>query len=146
MDALDMNNLRSLETLLILLVTLLSLLFSIIRLRNKVIRLPFEIIYVISIFISVIRLMQTIDLCLQGSPAGRDYSGLISLQFGIYCLNLGSLCLYMIQLKWQQGLRGCREHFEKCDFCKGDLYAHGVPRLEKNQRVCGKCLLLIQEE
>lgn len=133
---------KTIVCVLIFILTALKLLFSLKKIRLKNYRLPFELIYICSVAISVIRVSQYINLYLEGCLSYRNFETSFLLEIGTYILNIFSMATYFIK---QNIDKMTGEIYDKCEVCNGDLYAFGAPEVINKHHVCGACARTINE-
>ena len=127
---------------LVLIVLILRISFTLMRTRLKTYRLPFELIYILSVVISVVKMWQYISLYLAGDLLFRDFEMSFMLEVGTYGLSLLSLTTYLIRRKETELTK---DMYDKCEVCNGDLYAHGPPDVVATHHICGSCIRTINE-
>ena len=137
-----MNSSRIIICILILTVTILRLLFSVMRTRLNNYSLLFELVYLLCILISVIKISQYVSLYMAGDLSSGDFGMSFSLEMGTYALNLISMVTYFIRYNLAKLTNGM---YDKCEACNGDLYAYGPPNIINNRHICGACTQTINE-
>ena len=116
---------RIIVCLLVLVVVILRVLFTAMRIRLKNYRLPFELIYILSIAISVVKISEYISHYLAGDLSAKDFEISFILEIGTYSLNLLSIATYFIR---QKEAKLTENMYDKCEVCGGVLYAYAPPR------------------
>ncbi len=132
----DIRVLKIFTYVLIIVVSTLQIIFSLLRIRLNKYSIPFEIIYFLAVFISVVRITQYGHQYFTGEITPEDWGFSFAVEIGAYSLNLVSLVLYSIN---KTMFRLTKEMYEKCDVCGRDLYSHGVPEQGENYKLCGLC-------
>ena len=137
-----MNVLKIALCVLIFTVSILRILFSVMGVRLGKYRILFALTHVLTVVISGIRIIQYVDLHIDGRLPLGDFETLFALEIGTYFLSFLSVTAYSIK---QNVVKMTGDMYDKCEVCNGDLYAHGTPDIIKNHHICGACIQTINE-
>ncbi|MDH4238884.1 MAG: hypothetical protein OEW48_04930 [Phycisphaerae bacterium] len=137
-----MSVLKVILCVLIFTVSILRILFSVMGVRLGRYRILFGLTHILTVVISVIRIVQYVDLHIKGRLSLGDFETLFVLEIGTYFLSLLSVAAYSIK---QNVVKMTGDMYDKCEVCNGDLYAHGTPDIIKNHHICGACIQTINE-
>jgi len=127
---------------LIFTVSILRILFSVMRVRLRKYRILFALTHILTVVISGVRIIQYVDLHVDGRLPLGDFETLFALEIGTYFLSFLSVTAYSIK---QNVVKMTGDMYDKCEVCNGDLYAHGSPEIIKNHNICGACIQTINE-
>ena len=137
-----MSVLKIILCVLIFTVSILRILFSVMRVRLSKYRILFALTHVFTVVISGIRIIQYVDLHLEGRLPLGDFETLFVLEIGTYFLSFLSVTAYSIK---QNIVKMTGDMYDKCQVCNGDLYAHGTPDTIKDHHICGACIQTINQ-
>ena len=121
---------------LVVIISVLQISFFLLKIKLKKFNLPFEIIYFLAVFVSVLRITQLTNQYFIGELTADRYGLSFVMEIGAYAFNLFSLVFYLLNKKM---LKLTKDMYEKCDICGGDLYAQGVPMHIGEYKYCGLC-------
>jgi hypothetical protein len=139
----DVRALKVFSYILVIVVSTLQIIFSLLKIRLNKYSIPFEIIYFLTVFVSVVRIAQFGHQYFAGEMSPEDWGILSAMEIGAYSLNLVSLVIYSIN---KTMFKLTKDMYEKCDICGGDLYCHGVPERRGDYKFCGLCKGSLKEK